>query len=250
MDVFSLMRNWFEFCFENPEKINPTHSALYFFCIEHCNRLGWKEKFGLPTEMTKEAIGVRNYKTYSKALNDLIDFGFIIMVQKSKNQYSSNIIALVKNTKAPTKALTKAVSKHTAKQVQSTVSIDIPNTILPNTEFKRARKSKITVLEKNKHFYAHQIYTHRWDELAQKYMYFAKALFKGVQNHPPFENVAKLPDQVSYTQFEGLYKKSRQLDTSLFNLLVNMENYKDIKKKTSVSLTLHSWMNRDEKNRK
>ena len=50
--------------------------------------------------------------------------GFIKMIEVSKNQYSSNIIAIVKNTKAPTKALDKALQKHSTKQGQSTVSID------------------------------------------------------------------------------------------------------------------------------
>ena len=40
------------------------------------------------------------------SLNEIIDFGFIEMVEISKNQYSSNIIAIVENTKAYTKAHT------------------------------------------------------------------------------------------------------------------------------------------------
>jgi len=129
LDIYTLSRNWFNWCFENPEKINPNHSALYFFCIEHCNRLGWKEKFGLPTSMAKEAIGIKSYNTYKKTLDDLVKFGFIEMIEISKNQYSSNIIALSKKTKALDKALDKALIKHTSKQSesthQSTSSIDI-----------------------------------------------------------------------------------------------------------------------------
>lgn len=125
---YSLSRSWFDFCFDNPEKIRPIHTAIYFFAIEHCNRLGWKHKFGFPSQMVMEAVGVKNWRTYSSALNELVDFGFIKMVEISKNQYSSNIIAIVKNTKAPTKALDKALSKHSqkqhTKQGQSTVSID------------------------------------------------------------------------------------------------------------------------------
>jgi len=94
---YLLSRNWFDFCFENPEKIKPVHTALYFFCIDLCNRLGWKKKFGLPTAMTKEAIGIKSYNSYKKTLNDLIDFGFIKMIETSKNQYSSNVISLTKH---------------------------------------------------------------------------------------------------------------------------------------------------------
>ncbi|NBU82416.1 MAG: hypothetical protein EBS55_12285, partial [Flavobacteriaceae bacterium] len=120
MNSYELSRKWFDWCFENPEKINPNHSALYFFCIEHCNRLGWKEKFGLPTTMAKEAIGIRSYNTYINTLNDLVDFGFIKLIEKSKNQFSSNIIALSNFNKALDKALDKALIKHTTKQREST----------------------------------------------------------------------------------------------------------------------------------
>lgn len=129
MNGYDLSRQWFDFCFENPEKISPLHTAIYFFCIEHCNRLGWKDKFGLPSAMVMEAIGVKNWRTYSKGLNDLIDFGFIKLIEKSKNQYSSNIIAIVKNTKASTKALDKALQKHSTKHSQSTASINKQETI-------------------------------------------------------------------------------------------------------------------------
>ena len=128
MNSFDLSRTWFNFCFDNPEKINPNHSAIYFFAVEHCNRLGWKDKFGFPSQMVMEAVGIKNWRTYSKALNELVDFGFIKMIEISKNQYSSNIISIknacVKNTKAPTKALDKALQKHSTKHSQSTVSID------------------------------------------------------------------------------------------------------------------------------
>lgn len=123
MNGYELSREWFNYCFENPERVKPNHTALYFFIVEHCNRLGWKDKFGLPTTMAKDAIGIRNYKTYINTLNDLVDFGFVELIEKSKNQYSSNIVALVKNTKAHTKALDKATSKHVPKQVQSIDSI-------------------------------------------------------------------------------------------------------------------------------
>jgi hypothetical protein len=131
MNSYELSRSFTDWSFENPEKIKPIHYAIYFFAIEHCNRLGWKSKFGLPSQMVMESIGVKNWRTYSSGLNDLVEWGFISMVEVSKNQYSSNIISLsatVKNTKADTKALDKALSKHSqkqhTKQSQSIVSID------------------------------------------------------------------------------------------------------------------------------
>ena len=122
---YDLSRAWFDWCFENPERISPNHTALYFFIIEHCNRLGWKKKFGLPTTMAKEAIGIKSYNTYIKTLRELVAFGFVEMIEVSKNQYSSNIVALSKFNNAPNNALDKALIKHTSKQSESTCqSID------------------------------------------------------------------------------------------------------------------------------
>lgn len=132
LSSYELSRNWFDWCFENPEKISPNDTALYFFIIEHCNRLGWKDKFGLPMEMAKDAIGISNYRTYSRSFNNLVDWGFIKLYEKSKNQYSANVIGLVKNTKASTKALSKAMQKHSQKQVHGIVCIDKPINQLTN----------------------------------------------------------------------------------------------------------------------
>lgn len=157
MNTFDLSRNWFNFCFDNPEKIKPNHTAVYFFAIEHCNRLGWKEKFGFPTTMVMEAIGIKSYNTYINTLHDIVEFGFIDMIEKSKNQYSANIIALSKFDKALDKALDKAFIKHATKQSESTsesiVSINKQETTEQETSIqeplKKPAKIKIEPLDKN-----------------------------------------------------------------------------------------------------
>src|SRR5438105_2978144 len=110
---YELSRAWFDWAFENPELINPSHVAIYFFAIEQCNRLGWKDKFGFPTQMAMDALGIKKHRTYIKYFEDLCEWGFIKLIQKSTNQYSSNIIsltlALPKKDKASVKALDKAL---------------------------------------------------------------------------------------------------------------------------------------------
>lgn len=118
MDGYKLSRDWFDWCFENPEKISPNHSAIYFFAIEHCNRLGWKEKFWFPTQMAMDAIGIKKHETYIRYFNDIVEWGFFRLVQKSTNQYSSNIISLVSAIPKKGKALDKAFLKHRGKQTQ------------------------------------------------------------------------------------------------------------------------------------
>ena len=141
MNIYALMRRWWDWAYKNPSRVKPIHSALYFLMIDHNNRMGWKREFGFPTLMAMEAMGVSSFNTYKNALTDLIDFGFITMVERSRNQYSANIIALSyfdeAYDKAPDEAYDKALLKHATKHccstVQSTVSIDIQEYNLTNT---------------------------------------------------------------------------------------------------------------------
>lgn len=139
LDYYTLMRNFWDFAFENPEVIKPVHCALYAFTVEHCNRLGWKQKFGLPASMVLDAIGIKSYSVYKKTFDDLVDFGFIEVIQYSKNQHSSNVVALKENCKANYKAYDKANTKHVAKQLTKHITTHLTkhgeynNTNIPYT---------------------------------------------------------------------------------------------------------------------
>lgn len=111
MNGYQLTDAWFEFRFQHPEKISHAHTELYFYLVYHWNKLSQKEKFGLPSAVTMEATGIRNYKTYRKCLNDLAEFGFITIVQQALNQYQAVVVAWGKNTKAQTEALPEALTK-------------------------------------------------------------------------------------------------------------------------------------------
>lgn len=120
LNQYELSRRFFDWCFENPEKIHTEHIAIYFFAMEHCNRLGWKEKYGFPSQMTMEAIGIKKHQTYIKYFRELVEYGFIKLIQESKNQYSANIISIQTAMPNSGKALDKALIKHMAKQTEST----------------------------------------------------------------------------------------------------------------------------------
>jgi len=93
MNGYQLTRRWFDFAFENKEA-KPQHTALYCWCVELNNRLGWKEQFGLPTLATMEGLSIGNKNTFLDALKDLIKWEFIEVIQESKNQNISRIIRL------------------------------------------------------------------------------------------------------------------------------------------------------------
>ena len=43
LNSYQLSRTFFDWCFENPEKINPTHIAMYFFhLVKSITTLIWK----------------------------------------------------------------------------------------------------------------------------------------------------------------------------------------------------------------
>ena len=204
MDIYSLSRNYWDYSFENPDKLKPNHAAIYFFAIEHCNRLGWKDKFGLPTTMVMEAVGIKNYKTYHSALLDLVEIGFIKLVEKSKNQYSANVIALVNFTKANTKALGKALSKHDTKhipkQVQSTASIDILvyfNTILPNYQYSDFR------IEEIKKWISYKI------EKKEKYTKLGFEAFLKKWDHCDDQEFAEMISSAMASNWKGLFKPKK-----------------------------------------
>lgn len=228
---YELSRYFFDWCFENPEKIKPIHVALYFFAIEHCNRLGWRVKFGIPTEMAKDAIGVKSWHTYIAAFNDLVDWGFFYLIERSKNQYSSNIIALIKNDKALDKALDKAIAKHVSKHQQSTYqSIDSIN----------KQENNITDKHIFNQFYDSEIEKSKNNE---EYVKFVKVLFGENNLKQPLNNVLKLKNQLTFEQFPLVMQKKKEYNCPITATLENMENKPDLAKKyTSLQRTLLNWM--------
>jgi len=209
MNVYQLSRSWFDFAFENPNKIKPHHSAIYFFAIEHCNRLGWKKKFGFPTSMVLDAIGMRSYSSYKKHFDELVDFGFIKVVEYSKNQYSSNIIELTFNDKAPDKALDKALIKHSAKQSESTVqSIDSID--------KQINKEQINNDKKDITFFwntYHSISNKEKTDLEASKKYWNK--LKETEKVKAEENISKYVDSINDKKY--IVKARTYLGNKLFN---------------------------------
>lgn len=242
---YDLSRSWFDFCFENPERVKPNHTALYFFCVEHCNRLGWKEKFGLPTTMAKEAIGIRSYNTYIKTLNELVDFGFIKIIEKSKNQYSSNIIALSNYNKAHGKALDKALIKHATKQRESTrQSID--------SIIKQLTKNKEQVTAK--HVHALKMFIEKFKEKGKSIGEEFEEKEKTVKekefdrfNEWVDENIPylrKIRDQITFNQYCKITEKYNGVQ--MRKVLTDLANHKEAPEKyVSVNLTFYNWAKKE-----
>lgn len=144
---------WFEFAFSNPEKINPSHTAMYLWIVQLNNKMNWAEKFASPAGQTMQAIGLKSYNTYKKVFNELVEFGFIKVITESKNQYTACIIALSNFDEANSKAnnlpyqdLIKQIPKQSESTVQSTDSI---NKHIKPKESKKPIKQLLPQLELN-----------------------------------------------------------------------------------------------------
>lgn len=257
LNGYDLSRNWFDFCFENPEKISPSHTALYFFAIEHCNRLGWKNKFGFPTTMAMEAIGIKSYNTYIKIFTDLLEFGFIKLIQKSTNQYSSNIIALSYFNKALDKALDKALIKHDIKHHESIDSIikQLTNkqlnkeqvSLIQNIIDFNSEKKDIPIFTPHD-FYRMEIENNKNGEKIKEYEKFYDLLNGNNKSCEVLEGVLSIKNQVTYKQFCILLKKSIEKHKKFSDFLLTLDNDKKyFKTKISLSKTLHTWLNSDYK---
>ena len=139
MNGYNLLRNWYNYKFSHPSKVKAIHSDMYCYLIDLWNRLGQKEEFGLPTQVTMEALGIGSYNTYKKTFDDLVEFGFVKLIADSKNQYQSRIVALSKNDKASDEAPDKALDK---------AHIKATDTII-----KQETKKQITIDERKSKFY-------------------------------------------------------------------------------------------------
>lgn len=139
MNGYNLLRDWYNYKFSHPSKVKAIHSDMYCYLIDLWNRLGQKDEFGLPTQITMEALGIGSYNTYKKTFEDLVEFGFVKLIADSKNQHQSRIVALSKNDKASDEATDKALDK---------AHIKATDTII-----KQETKKQITIDERKNKFY-------------------------------------------------------------------------------------------------
>ncbi|WP_257657671.1 hypothetical protein [Parapedobacter lycopersici] len=120
MNGYDLHRQWFDFAFANQGLVTPTHTAMYAWFVELNNRMGWVDQFNCPASQTMAAIGVKHHSTYKKTFDDLVEFGFVKVIEEAKNQWTACVIALSKNDEARSEALDKAIARHMSEQPQGT----------------------------------------------------------------------------------------------------------------------------------
>lgn len=92
---YNLSRNWFDWTFENPEKVKPIHTAIYFYAVERSNRLGWKNKFGFPSYLAMETLGVKNWsKLFAVKQINLLSSNQVLLTPNHKPVVGSLILVI------------------------------------------------------------------------------------------------------------------------------------------------------------
>jgi len=134
LNGYHLHKRWFEFAFNNPDLITPSHGCMISWFIELNNRMDWREKFSSPASQTMAATGISSYNTYKKIFNNLVEWGFVNVISASKNQYTACVIALSNFDKAlidKDQLHCQNLTKQEESTTQSTDSIYKQETIKP-----------------------------------------------------------------------------------------------------------------------
>lgn len=92
---YDLHRLWFDFCLKNPDIVNTQHTVIYFYCVYQWSVNQYNNKFQLQSKHAMIATGIKKHQTFSKAFKQLVEWGFVNIIEKCNNQYTQNIIKLV-----------------------------------------------------------------------------------------------------------------------------------------------------------
>jgi len=145
---YSLSRQWFDFVLENGRKARPIHGILYLWIVEKANRLAWAKEFQLPTDEACAACCAADRETILKAIKDLEKWGFIKIIQESKNRFTARWVSLLH----PKKSDAKPEAKPEA------ISVGMPDALPPATPTNNKPKTIKPKKEKEEHLFKDSMY--------------------------------------------------------------------------------------------
>ena len=99
MSMFDYFNNFYQWIEDNPDKVDPYITAVYFALLNRANKSGWKDKFAIILIDLQETCGINSRTTMLKTLAKLEEFGFLQTVSTTQNQYKNRVIRLPLNEK-------------------------------------------------------------------------------------------------------------------------------------------------------
>ena len=121
--MFEYFNGFWKWAENNGEKTSPNITAMYFYLVHINNSLGWRESFTITSTHAMNYLGIGAFNTYKNTIDKLEEHGLIIIVERSKNQFTCTRIALSKMLKANDKASSKQLTKQVESIVENKVSI-------------------------------------------------------------------------------------------------------------------------------
>ena len=97
--MFKCFNGFYEWVNNNPDKVDPYLCAVYFAILNRANRTGWKKNFAIILIDLQEDSGINSRTTMLKTLGRLEEYGLLITISKTQNQYKNRVICLPLNEK-------------------------------------------------------------------------------------------------------------------------------------------------------
>lgn len=94
INIYEQISAFYSFVYENQNKINKSHVALYMFLINQNNRSNWSEWFKLPYDLAMAGACIGSKATYYKCLNELQTWK-LIKYKKGENDYKAPQISIL-----------------------------------------------------------------------------------------------------------------------------------------------------------
>ena len=94
INIYEQISSFYSFVYENPNKVNKSHVALYMFLLNQNNRSNWSEWFKLPYDLAMAGACIGSKATYYKCLNELQSWK-LIKYKKGENDYKAPQISIL-----------------------------------------------------------------------------------------------------------------------------------------------------------
>lgn len=97
--MFDYFNGFWKWVSDNPDKVDPSLCAVYFALLNRANKTGWKDSFAIILIDLQEDCGICSRTTMLKVLSKLEEYGFVVTISKTNNQYKNRVIRLPLNGK-------------------------------------------------------------------------------------------------------------------------------------------------------
>lgn len=219
--IVQINRFWLlnsEYCFQ------PSDAMLYFYLLDTCNKLGWKNPFGHSDRHLSANIGV-SVNTIRASKIRLVKAGLITVstpLKPSRSFKGQTLYHLTTVSNSDTDQTTVSINHTDSDTVIDTVPDTVPDTNIKQN--KKETKKIISIPEK----------------INRDFSVFEQVLKR------KFPNVSKLEEQMTLTEYITLLQEFKISNETLFDILERMENYKPLKKNNrSVYYTIRAWFKKD-----